>query len=141
MSEGTGTPPTEDPAPPAETTPEGASADATPAAASPQTPPTEAAPTPTAPVPELQKSLDARKADLDAALARFGAEGWRIENRSEFQATIAKGHRINHVLHLLLTILTLGFWAIVWIFLAIFGGEKRQLVTVDDFGNVVATKV
>jgi hypothetical protein len=119
----------------AETTPHvGAPADPVPTEEAPASPPT-------APVPQLQKSLDERKAGLDAALARFGAQGWRIENRSEFQATIAMGHRINHVLHLILTIVTFGIWAIVWILLAIFGGEKRQLVTVDDFGNIVATRI
>jgi len=105
----------------------------------------EAASSPAAASPQPsggpQKSLDERKADLDAALARFGAQGWRIESRSEFQATIAKGQRLNNVLHLILTIITAGLWAIVWILLAIFKGEKRQLVTVDDFGNIVATKV
>jgi hypothetical protein len=129
---------------------EGADAPATEGAGAPATegadaPAAEGAGAPAAPTPQptvgLQKSLDERKAALDAALARFGAQGWRIENRSEFQATIAKGHRINHVLHLILTIVTLGIWAIVWILLAIFRGEKRQLVTVDDFGNIVATKV
>ena len=41
--------------------------------------------------------------------------------------------RWNHVLHLILTLVTLGFWGIVcWIALAIFGGEKRQMITVHD---------
>jgi hypothetical protein len=131
------TPTTQEPAEPvaAETTPHvGAPADPVPTEAAPASPPT-------APVPQLQKSLDERKAALDTALAGFGAEEWRTENRSEFQATIVKGKRIHHVLHLILTIVTLGTWAIVWILLAIFRGEKRQLVTVDDFGNVVATSI
>jgi hypothetical protein len=145
MTEGAGSPPTEEPAaqPSAEDTPEAPAADVTsPPADSPAAQPSPApVPSSPAPVPSLEKSLDERKAALDSDLATYGAQGWRIESRSEFQATIVKGDRPNTVLHLILTIITLGLWAIVWILLAIFRGEKRQLVTVDDFGNIVATKI
>jgi hypothetical protein len=89
----------------------------------------------------LHKTQDERKALLDAALARLGAQGWRIENRSDFQATIAKGHRPNHILHLILSIVTAGLWLIVWLLIVIFGGEKRKLVTVDPYGNIAESKV
>jgi hypothetical protein len=89
----------------------------------------------------LQKSAEERKDLLDVALSRFGAQGLRIENRSDFQATIAKGHRTNHVLHLILSLVTLGLWLIVWALLAIFGGEKRRLVNVDPYGNTTDSKV
>jgi hypothetical protein len=125
---------------------------ATPENATPaEAPPVEAPPAPATVAPvvsattatdgPLTKATDERKSALDAALARYGAGGWRIENRSDFQATIAKGHRVNHVLHLILTIVTLGLWAVVWILMVIFGGEKRELVTVDPYGNIVNTKV
>ena len=39
-----------------------------------------------------QPSADERKATLDRASANSGAQGWRIETRSDFQATIAKGN-------------------------------------------------
>jgi hypothetical protein len=77
-----------------------------------------------------------RKALLDSALARAGGRGWRIEHRSDFQAMIAKGHRVNHILHLILSIITFGLWLIVWILMGVFGGEKRAMVTVDEYGNV-----
>lgn len=51
---------------------------------------------------------------------------------------LAKGNRPNHVLHLILTILTVGIWGIVWILLAAFGGEERVLMTVDEYGTVTA---
>ena len=95
----------------------------------------------TQPAENLTKSADERKATLDRTLADRGAQGWRIENRSDFQATIATGKRIHHVLHLILTILTAGLWAIVWIILAITGGIKRHLLTVDEYGNVVDQKI
>jgi hypothetical protein len=32
-------------------------------------------------------------------------------------------------------------WGWVWIALAIFGGEKRSMVTVDEYGNAAVQKV
>jgi hypothetical protein len=90
---------------------------------------------------ELRKSPEDRKAILDRTLADRGAAGWRIENRSDYQATIAQGKKVNHILHLILTILTAGLWAIVWIILAITGGVKRHILTVDEYGNVIDQKI
>jgi hypothetical protein len=88
------------------------------------------------------KTTDERKAQLDSALQRYGASGWRTENRSDFQATIAKGKEHSHLLHLLLTIFTLGLWGLfVWLPLSIFGGLKRRMVTVDAYGNVDEQKL
>lgn len=84
---------------------------------------------------------DARRAALDAALQRYGAQHWRIENRSEFQATVAEGKDISHLLHFFLTLVTLGAWAFVWLTLCIFGGVHRRLLTVDPFGSVVEQKL
>jgi hypothetical protein len=89
----------------------------------------------------LTKSADERKAALDRTLASRGAQGWRIENRSDFQATIATGKPVHHVLHLILTILTAGLWAIVWIIVAITGGIKRHLITIDEYGNIAEQKI
>jgi hypothetical protein len=89
----------------------------------------------------LRKSDAERKAQLDAALQQAGARGWRIENRSDFQATIAHGKEVSHLLHFFLTLITLGIWLIAWFGLGLFGGVKRQLLTVDEYGNVVAQKL
>lgn len=48
---------------------------------------------------------------------------------------------MNHVLHLILTLSTLGIWAIVWIALALLGGEKRVLVQVDEWGTSTVSKL
>ena len=113
--------------------------EATPAAAA--EPPTAAPAMATGDLGQLTKTADERKAALDRQLQLLGAQGWRIENRSDFQATIAKGKALNNTLHLLLTIFTAGLWGIVWIILAITGGVKRKLVTVDEFGNAVEQKL
>lgn len=89
----------------------------------------------------VQQTADQRKANLDAALSRYGAAGWRIENRSDFQATIAKGKETSHLLHFFLSVFTLGIWLILWLGLGIVGGIRRRLISVDDYGNVVEQKV
>ena len=80
-------------------------------------------------------SAEQRRQLMDQAVVEFTNGGWRVESRSEFQATLVKGHRHSHLLHLLLTIFTLGLWGIVWICLVVFGGEKRRVVWVDEYGE------
>lgn len=82
------------------------------------------------------KTAEERKELLARTIAGHVAQGWRVESQSDYQAVLVTGHRVNHVLHLILTIITALIWGIVWIALVIFGGEKRALVAVDEFGNV-----
>lgn len=84
----------------------------------------------------IRVGTDERKAALDRVLMTKGAEGWRTESRGEFQATLAKGKPVNHVLHVILAVLSLGLWLPVWLLVVILGGLKRRMVMVDDFGNV-----
>lgn len=70
-------------------------------------------------------------------LTRGGA---RVESQSDFSAVIVHGKPVNHILHLILTLVTLGFCALVWIPLVIFTGEKREMVFVDEFGNTSIQK-
>jgi hypothetical protein len=86
------------------------------------------------------KTPDERKALLAQAVANSVHEGWRVESQTDFQAVMARGHRPNHILHLILTIVTLGIWAIVWILLTLLGGEKRAVVSVDEYGNTLAQR-
>lgn len=84
---------------------------------------------------------EVRKATLEQAIAFQVRMGYRVESQTEFQAVLIKGHRHNHVLHLILTIVTLGLWGLfVWLPLTIFGGEKRAIVTVDANGKANVTK-
>ena len=61
--------------------------------------------------------------------------GCRVESQSEFQVVLVKGHRVNHLLHLILTLLTFGCWLIVWLIVAVNGGEKRKSISIDRWGN------
>lgn len=77
-----------------------------------------------------------RQNALDARVAHWVKSDYRVESQSLEQAVLVRGHRPNHLLHLVLSIFTLGLWAIfVWIPLAIFGGEKRKAVSITPEGR------
>jgi hypothetical protein len=77
-----------------------------------------------------------REDRLNIEIGRWAAFGRRVESRSEFQAILVRGHRHNHILHLLLSIITAGLWALfVWLPLSLFGGEKRELLKIDEWGE------
>jgi hypothetical protein len=85
--------------------------------------------------PEVRKELLARTVGAQIAT------GARVQSQSDYQAVVVNGQPVNHVLHLVLTIVTATLWAPVWVCLAIFGGEKRAMITVDEYGNVAIQKV
>jgi len=80
-------------------------------------------------------STEQRRAILAQRIAEQVRKGYRVESQMEYQAILVKGHRPNHILHLILSILTAGLWLFVWLALAVFGGENRRMITVDEFGN------
>jgi hypothetical protein len=77
---------------------------------------------------------------LDEAIEGFVGEGGRLVARREWTAEVAVGKPVNHVLHLVLTIVSLflcgGIWAPVWLLISAIGGEHRQTLTVDEYGQV-----
>jgi len=90
----------------------------------------------------MSESIDAeaRKDALAAAVQRqvAGFDGWRVESQTDYQAVLVKGRTPTHVLHLFLTILTLGFWIPVWMFITFMQRRQVLVVTVDRFGNVIS---
>ena len=85
----------------------------------------------------LTVSAEKRKSSLAQAIANQVRQGWSMESQSDFQAVLVKhGTKTNHLLHLILTLLTLGLWVFVWIGVALFKKrEKHLVITVDEFGN------
>ena len=77
-----------------------------------------------------------RVAALDEAVAKNVRAGWRVESRGQYQAVVVKGSKPNHILHLILSIVTLGLWIPVWILLTITSKVKRDTLTVDVDGVV-----
>ncbi len=88
----------------------------------------------------MPKSADERKDALDREIAQMVVKGFRVESQTDYQVVLVSGNRVNHILHLLLTVFTFGVWVIVWILLVILGGEKRRVVSIDDHGNIFTNK-
>jgi len=88
-----------------------------------------------------RRSPDERKAILAQQLQSGVARGLRIESQSDYQAVLVEGKPVNHTLHAIITIFSCGLWGIVWIVMAITGGEKREMIVVDEFGNVQLQKL
>jgi DUF1707 SHOCT-like domain len=91
-------------------------------------------------LPTSAPAADARERALARALARYVREGWRVESQSGYTAVLVKGHRRNHALHGVLTLLT-GVWGLVWLVLALSGGERRALLEAEDDGRVFFERV
>jgi hypothetical protein len=88
-----------------------------------------------------QRASDERQEILAGTVAGYVRRGYRVESQTPYQAIVVKGRRPNHLLHLVLSVLTLGLWMLlVWLPLVVFGGEKRRVVSVDTFGNVQRAK-
>jgi hypothetical protein len=60
----------------------------------------------------------------------------RVESVTPYTAVVVSGKPVNHILHLLVSVLMCGFWIPIWILVTISGGEKRHVLTVDPYGNV-----
>lgn len=84
-------------------------------------------------------TVDERSARLGHELHTWLRSGFRVEHHTPTDVVLVGGRRVNHILHLLLTLVTFGLWAIVWIFLAAAGGEKRVALHVDQHGQVSKT--
>lgn len=83
----------------------------------------------------MTQQIDPRRT-LANAIASESAQGWRVESQSDIQAIMVKGKPINHVLHGILTVLTGGAWAIVWILLYVLNRRQTLILSVDEYGNV-----
>lgn len=99
------------------------------------------APSVVSPVDPGGKSLTERKVLLAQHVQHEVAKGGRVESQNDTSAVMIYGKPVNHVLHFLITLFTVGLWLFVWMAVAIFGGEKRKMVVVDEFGNVQVQKV
>ena len=90
-----------------------------------------------------EKTADQRRQLLALTVANTLAQAgrWRVESQTDYSAVLVKGKPVNHVLHLILSVISLGIWLVVWIIMAISGGEKRFMLTVDAYGNISNQKL
>lgn len=85
--------------------------------------------------PPRRRSLEERKELLGRHVAMLVVQQRRVESQGDFNAVLVQGHKPNHVLHLLVTLVSCGLWAPVWLGLALLSKETRELVEVDEWGN------
>ena len=86
------------------------------------------------------KSIEERKAILAQQVQQAVGRGLRIDTQSDTMAVVVNGKPVNHILHLIISVLTLGIWLIPWAIMAIAGGERRTMISVDEYGNILKQK-
>jgi hypothetical protein len=67
-------------------------------------------------------------------------QGYIVADRNDkaLVAVLVKpGEKVNHLLHLLISVISCGFWLVVWAFLALVKAkEQRVRISLDNAGNV-----
>lgn len=80
---------------------------------------------------ERQQRLASQIEELVTKDSMMRGKGWRVESQSDFQAVLVQDRKVNHILHLVLSILTAGIWIIVWVFVVARSKDpKRKVLTV-----------
>lgn len=92
-----------------------------------------------------QTTIDAT-ALLADAVARYSAQGWRVEHVIGTTATLAKGYGKSprHGFHLLMGAVTFGVWLPVYAVCALKAYQfrtRRTVVSVDQFGTVTERRL
>ena len=80
-----------------------------------------------------------RRSALDARIARELAGGATLESQTGYNAVLIKGRKVNHILHLILSLITAGVWLIVWLLLVITNRRQRTVLFVNDEGVMETT--
>ena len=83
-----------------------------------------------------EKSHEERREIFKKFVDEQVVRGGKIEREDEYSAVIQFGGKPNHILHLLLSLVTFGLWLIVWFFIAISSKNYRILYSIDSKGVV-----
>ena len=70
---------------------------------------------------------------VDSEMLKGNAQ---IIHKTDYAAVLETGKKVNHILHLLLALVTFGIWLPVWLFIAAFGNTRKKTLKVDSQGNV-----
>jgi hypothetical protein len=82
-----------------------------------------------------ERSDTERKSILEKQVISYVSRGWRLDTQTDFAAVFSSGKRLNHILHLILSLVTFGFWIIFWIVIGLTNKIAITTVSVDKFGN------
>ncbi len=75
-----------------------------------------------------------RQKILEEKILMEQAGGKRLESQMGFQAVLVTEKKPNHLVHLILTVLTGGLWALIWIFVVLSSKDRREILQVDEYG-------
>ncbi len=94
------------------------------------------------PTSKVEKSLTVltdsqRKQLAENRIAQYLKGGWTVERVGDFQFVVTYVNRVNHVVHAILSLLTAGFWLLVWLFLALTRKTTRMTVRVNEYGEFI----
>lgn len=82
-------------------------------------------------------SPEQRSYNLANAVNSLIAQGYRVESQAPgVSAMLVIGSKPNHMLHLILTVLTCFVWSFVWLFVALLQKEHRTSLDVDPYGRI-----
>lgn len=86
-------------------------------------------------------SNEQRSAKLSATIAQYISKGFKLADKNEqnFSATLYReAEKTNHILHLLLTLVTCFLWVLIWGGRAASKkGAKSVYIQIDEFGSVI----
>ena len=74
---------------------------------------------------------------LDQAVAKYVADGWAVESRTDSQAVLTRKPKLGWFWNIILTLLTGGIWLVVVFFKLVNRKVERKVLTVDGAGNLV----
>jgi hypothetical protein len=98
----------------------------------------------TPPIQDMRRvDPDVRKSRLAQGVQNEVIRGGVVETQSDYNAVIRYGKPINHTLHLILTLVTFTFWALVWIGVALVAMSQKKTITltVDEYGQLLRQQV
>lgn len=91
--------------------------------------------------PVRGRDPEQQDAALEAAVADFVARTrGRVAFRGQSRVVVITRRPVNHVLHLVLTVVTGGFWLVPWLLLTFRGGEDAHTITVAGDGATTVTR-
>ena len=79
-------------------------------------------------------SEEKRRQILEDQIMMHQANGKRLESQIGFQAVLVTNVKVNHLMHLIITVLTGGLWALLWVYFALARKEIREILQVDENG-------
>ena len=75
---------------------------------------------------------------LKQAKIAYAIAGWSIDLEEENLVIVSKEKNRSHIIHAIVTVLTLSLWAPFWIALVLKKSETRKVITFDEKTKTVS---